>query len=113
MSQIINTWDQNVAAGGDRIIVSYRKAEKWTTGGWHVIRIKDGKQLVTDKTAHWQDRGSKFFAGASREAKQQALELAFEWIHATYGMREFVRNRMGDFVEREVNEQFPLPRRTA
>lgn len=73
-----------------------------------------GKQLVTDKGAAWYDRGMKTFTimHPIREHKAEALAAAVAWVAATYGPREFVRNRMGDYVERDVNERFPIPRRT-
>ena len=27
-----------------------------------------------------------------------------------FGAREFVKNRLGDYVEKEVNEKFPIPK---
>jgi len=32
-----------------------------------------------------------------------------EWACQKYGPREFAKNRMRDYVEKEVNERFPIP----
>lgn len=113
MTEIINTWDQCVAAGGDRIAIYYHTASKWRLPGWRVVRMKNGRELRTDPKAHWEDRGMKTFNFcAPRLEKEPKLREAIAWAHAQYGRRDFVRNRMGDYVEREVNERFPIPPRT-
>ena len=121
MTQIINTYDQCVAAGGDRIAIHYTPngdSRSMIYAHWSVHRYQDGKRVATDPKAHWQDYGAKTFSlfsyggigrnGAKRKA--HALAVAIEWANENYGKREFVRNRMGDYVEREVNERFPIRR---
>lgn len=60
----------------------------------------------TDKNAHWSDYGNKFFIGN----KKESLPLAMEWAIGTYGELNFVRNRMGDYVPKIVNDKFPIPK---
>ena len=110
MKQVINTWDQQVAALGDRIAIFYSSGSKWRCASWKVYRIRNGKQLATDATADWEDGKSKTFDVRGRIDKKEKLQEAIAWAIATYGPREFVRNRMGDYVEKEVNDKYPLPR---
>lgn len=113
--QIINTWDQCTAAGGDCVAIYYHpyNARACSPAKWSVSRFKDGKELVTDKEAAWYDYKRKTFSIGHpiREHKQAALAEAINWVCKTYGPRTFVRNRMGDYVEQDVNERFPIPRR--
>lgn len=116
--EIINTYDQNVAARGDRIVIFqhyWRGTRETYRDGWQVSRVKDGKWLVVDPSTVKDTfglSGSKEFRrdriGHWREQDARALELAIAWANAKYGPREFVRNRAGDYVEREVNEKFPI-----
>lgn len=111
---IINTWDQLSAFGGDRIAISYQAcgdSRSMTVPGWHVWRLKDGKSVATDPKAAWYDYGKKFFSCGNRGSKKTQLAIAMTWARETYGPREFVRNRSGAYVEKEVNEKFPIPKR--
>lgn len=112
---IINTWDQNTVAGGDRIALTYTPHDRCTpASGWHVARWKDGVALVTDSKAAWYDGKLKAFPCFSGKADKERARLeAVEWIAAKYGPRDLVRNAMGDFVEREVQELYPIRRRRA
>lgn len=109
---IINTYDQMQAAGGDRVAIAWQRADKWRCAGWHVYRLVNGRQVKTDRDAAWYDNGQKFFLAwhPVREGKPKALAEAIEWANKTYGVREFVRNKWGEYVEREVNERFPIAR---
>ncbi|MDE2104934.1 MAG: hypothetical protein KGL39_47290 [Patescibacteria group bacterium] len=111
---IINTYGQNKAAGGKRVFISYLPGD-WGRGGFgprfHVDLMIDGKSMITDKDAHWSDHYRKSFTVYSRKDKESVLQAAIAWANETYGPREFVRNRMGDYVEKEVNEKYPLPKR--
>ena len=119
--QIINTYDQMVAAGGDRITIfvnHWRGTRETYRDGWHVSRMKDGKWLVVDPSTKddvYGLRGSNEFRrdrmGHWREQDARALELAIAWACEKYGKREFVRNRRGDYVECEVNEKYPIRKR--
>jgi len=119
--RLINTFDQCKAAGGDRIAILY-KAGDYGRGGTSacvlVARIKDGREVVTDPKAHFLDYGRKAFPvhrylqeGPFHLAKREAIRQAMEWACQKYGPREFAKNRMRDYVEKEVNERFPIPKR--
>lgn len=105
---IVNSYDQCKAAGGDRIFITYYKREKVFLGRWVVIRIMNGKEVKTDPKAAWYDYHHMTFIVGGRYEKKEQLAAAIAWVAEKYGPREFVRNRMGDYVERDVNEQFPL-----
>ena len=119
---IINTYDQCTAAGGDRIAICYYGSThgRGSRGAhFQVIRYKDGQDIVTNPDAAFYDYGHKTFhvneLGKNRAAnfwarKQQTLAEAVAWVKEKYGKADFVRNRSGDFVEREVNEKFPIPK---
>jgi len=101
-----------VADGGDRVAISYNSPGKWRVAGWQVWRMRRGRQLVVDPGAHTAtERGMKEFSmvRVSQEKKIRLAE-AIAWADAKFGKREYVRNRMGDYVEREVNEKFPIRR---
>ncbi len=119
--RIINTYDQNVAAGGDRIVI-YRQIQDTGPGGnsaaWQVGRYRDGKPTQTDAKAAWYDYGKKTFmiwgyrdGETLAELRKRTLQEAIDWANANFGAREFVKNRLGDYVEKEVNEKFPIPKR--
>lgn len=112
--KIINTYDQNVAAGGDRVVI-YRQTQDVGRGSrcasWQVGHFVEGKPKVTDPDAHWQDRGHKTFLILGIADRKPKFEEAVAWATLKYGPREFVRNRHGNFVEKEVNDKFPLPKR--
>lgn len=113
---LVNTWNQLVAFGGDRIAILYHGwggSRSMQCPEWIVMRIRNGKEIVTDPKAAWYNRGKKVFHvhGPVREGKPRVYAEALAWVIKHYGQREFVRNRWGDMVEREVNERFPLPPR--
>lgn len=108
--RIINTYDQCCAAGGDRIVLSYyaKQPRSVLSSRWKVHRYVNGVSVKTDSTCPWYDYGDKSFSGFSGRKKSYAE--AVTWVTENFGPREFVRNRMGDFVEKEVNEKFPIPK---
>ena len=109
--ECINTWDQFLAAGGDQVAISYRPYEPRSVlpAAYYVWRLKDGKEVQTDPGASWFDHGHKAFPCATtKAAKAEALAAAMEWATTTYGPRDWVRNRLGDYLDRAVNERFPL-----
>ncbi len=112
--KIINTYDQCVAAGGDRVFISYSgyESRRCMPAHWTVYRVKNGEMMITDPKAHWMDNQRKTFTVAGRDKIKSVLRKAIAWANIIYSKREFVRNRMGDYVEREVNEKFPIPRRS-
>lgn len=123
--RIINTYDQNVAVGGDRIVIYFNKSQtgRMATGAkFSVRRYKEGVELKTEPTAPWYDYGAKTFdvnwthskdfprEGSHSQKKLQALAEAIAWVIKKYGPRVFVKNLVGDFVEKEVNDKFPIPK---
>ena len=123
IDRIINTYDQCAAAGGDRIVI-FRQTQITGRGyqspAWQVARYKNGQSIVTDPDTTWYNYGKKTFSLSSLNQKKgeaigvfraRILAEAIAWANAKYGEREFVKNRMGDYVEREVNEKFPIPKR--
>lgn len=119
--EIINTYDQLRAAGGGvAILSSYTGTRTQYFYGWAVWRVgANGKQIVTDPKAHWSDYGKKVFsatgaAGATpAERSRNALTQAKQWV-AEQGWYdgEWTRNRMRDYVPREINKRFPLRKDT-
>lgn len=111
---IINTFDQCRAAGGNRIAIYYYPPERGRCAKyarWSVSRIVNGIPSMTDNVG-WYNNGCKeFIIRNCRTEKRKALEEAIAWTTLTFGPREFVRNRVGDYVEKEVNDKFPIPRR--
>ena len=111
--RIINTYDQCVAAGGDKIFISYhaRDARACMSSKWVVHRYRNGEAIVTDPKASWFDYGRMTFLVCGRDDRKPRLAETIAWVKKKYGKSDFVRNRMGDYVEREVNEKFPIPKR--
>lgn len=116
----INTYEQQVADGGDRVVIYYHPQDLGRGGhgaSWAVGHFVGGKAKVTDPNAAWYDNKLKTFVvfephNVSHSVrKKYALVKALTWAMAKYGKREFVGNRMGDMVEKEVNERFPLRKR--
>lgn len=58
----------------------------------------------TDKDAHFSNYGAKSFTGN----KKESLPRATEWAVKTYGELNFVRNKLGDYVPKVVNDNFPI-----
>lgn len=114
MIQIINTWDQLKAYGGDRLAITYSTAEARSCRSAHfsILRLRDGKQMVTDPKAAWYEYECKTFLldYPLRAGKPKALAEAVAWIKKKYGSKRgpFVRNRMHDYVEKCVNDKFPI-----
>jgi len=111
--EIVNTWDQLVAFGGDRIAILYNpQCRGGRSANIQVFRMVNGVEYQTDPKASWYNYGKKTFLipHPVNERRGEVLAEAIAWT-AKYGLREFVRNRLGDYVEREVNERFPIPRK--
>lgn len=112
--EIFNSWNQCEAAGGDRILISYqsRDSRSMRSPGWRVVRIEDGAEILTDPGGHWMHYGRKFFPlFGTGQTRAQVLADAIKWANEKYGPREFVGNRSRDYVEKEVNKKFPIPKR--
>ena len=117
---IINTHDQVSRFGGDRIVIYYQRQEigrMSVSPGYAVHRVVNGTSVETFPEAPWYDHGMKHFllgmerAKSLKERRAMAREKAIVWACDKFGPRDFVPNRDGDLVEREVNKRFPLPRR--
>lgn len=111
---IINTFDQMKACGGDHVAISYHSPEPSRVEPAKVVvwRIVNGQEIKTDPNAHWTDDGCKTFLVRHplREGKKFAIAKAVAWAKKMFRIRdEFVRNRIGDYVEKSVNENFPIP----
>lgn len=114
MSQrIVNTWDQMRHFGGDRVAICYNCQDTGRGGSpakWVVLRLVDGQEAPTNPGAPWYDWKRKVFILMSgRAQKKPKLQAAIAWVAQHYGERAFVRNRLGDYVETEVNAKFPIP----
>lgn len=112
---IINTWDQlNEAARAGTlpkekcVAVSYSRRAEGRLG-----YADCNKSLVwspffeVDPKAHWGDQGRKAFVGD----RAVSLEPAKAWAAERFGVKEWARNRLGDYVPAEVNRRHPIPRR--
>lgn len=69
----------------------------------HVARVVS-PFFKTDSTAHWSDYGAKSFFGLMRKS----LSAAKAWASEQYGITEWSRNRIGQYVPKIVNDRFPL-----
>jgi len=107
--QAINTFDQLKKAVEDRLIT----AKQAIAISYHPPEARSVKAngckiwspfFKTDKDAHFLDYGAKYIAGN----KKESLPLAIKWAIEQYGELNFVRNRMGDYVPKIVNDKFPL-----
>ena len=121
MSEIINTYDQlrhwKEAGIVGPIGISPAQMPKCSSSGgtyrngWHVFHV--GKKL--DPDAHFLHNGQKHFArwqvkciGTWREEEAAVLVLAQAWCKEQFGITEWERNRMGDYVPAPLNSKFPL-----
>lgn len=114
--EVINTYDQLVAAGGGVAIVpTYVGTRTQYPYGWGIWRVNaEGKTLVTDSNAHWSNNGKRIFShtpykGTPAEQKRASLEAAKAWVaEQGWYSGEWKRNRMRDYVPKEINDNFPL-----
>jgi hypothetical protein len=115
---IINTYDQLLAAreaGLPDVAVLPRKVRGGRTDwrdGWKVWR--PGFNLGTETDLFSYDYGYRVFSDVdrnSRAGRAKALAAANQWAGLRYKVEGWVRNPMGAYVDRRVNEKFPLPRR--
>jgi len=120
MTVPVNTHDQNYLYGGERVFIIYIPAD-YGRGGhgayFQVFHTVNGKEVPTDPGGPWYYYGRKSFMphgfnGANHhESKRLALQAAMDWAKEQYGERTWVRNRAGDYVEKEVNDKYPLPKK--
>ena len=113
--QIINTWDQLMAAIADRIsatpvaigsaVLPYDDKQS----GWYVW----SPVKPTDPTSAWYHCGCKYFsifahASTRSQRKAAALVEAMKWADDNYGPFEWAKNKMGDYIPADINKAFPL-----
>jgi hypothetical protein len=119
--EVINTYHQlHAAGGGVALTAHYTGIRTMSFNGYGVYRVNtQGKQLVTDKDAHWQHYGMKIFSLSSaagdtkKERKANALEAAKRWVaEQGWYTGKWERNRVQDYVSKEINERFPLRKQT-
>lgn len=118
---IINTYDQMREAVRQGIIPETQAV--WLTYLPYVARMSGGSQwyvrAITFKTnpkvkgkyyAHWSDGGDMAFL-VYNESWQEVLVKAKEWCREKYGITEWSRNRMRDYVPSIVNKKLPIPKK--
>lgn len=118
---IINTYDQlnaAVASGFDKrlaISIGYSAPDRSNSRDVSVAKWSVFSPFFkTNPSAAWYDYGCKTFSlsfnGAPhRERKGAALKAAMEWA-ARYGVTEWAKNRQGDYVAKDINDNFPIRR---
>lgn len=117
MATVINTWHQLKAAvaAGYRMAISisyhhpdHSNSRDISTYKWSVW----SPLFKTDADAAWYDNNAKVFLLTGNEAhkirKANALERAKKWAAEQYGVTEWAKNRLGDYVAKEINDNFPI-----
>lgn len=118
MAELINTHDQLAAAvaagtiGKKRAVaVSYHARPSGRMGSADCSKAQVWAAFfVVAPKAPWYDYGQKSFYPISKRW-HEAVEEAKEWASETFGIKEWKRNRFGDFVPAEVNDKHPIPKR--
>lgn len=102
---IINSYDQVVARGGGPIISRHNLGIRETNYyGWEVTYFtKNGGNVVLDKDAHWKLRlrGAIWFQPRDepkRKHDPNTLADAKAWCEKRFGVKDWKRNRFGDYV---------------
>lgn len=110
---IINTHDQLVAAGrGIALIYHTVHPRDCSVRKWSVYAVMNGKVVRTKSDAPWYDYGQQTFLVGFGLTRMQVLEKAKQWVATNYAEDgPWVRNRMGDYVPKRINDQFPIPKR--
>lgn len=77
--------------------------------GWCEINksIVWSPSFKTDTNAAWYNHANKVFSGN----RDVSLEAAKAWSAEQYGIEEWSRNRVGDYVPAIVNKKHPIPKR--
>lgn len=120
MSRLINTHDQlkaAVAAGLDKrkaVAISYHSPDRSNVRDISVMKWSVWSPFFqANPDAAWYDHGCKTFglglSGTHKERKDAALKAAMDWA-AKYGVIAWAKNRQGDYVAKEVNDKFPIPK---
>jgi hypothetical protein len=108
--EVINTHDQLVAAGGGIAITTcYTPGRRRRKCGYAIYRLNEkGQKMITDPDAAWYDNKMKTFNWAGNE-KANVLAEAQAWVASVFSYTgQWVRNRHGDYVLKEINKRFPL-----
>lgn len=123
----LNTYDQLLAARSaglpdvaviPRYLPSSSRNGTTHRNGWKVWRPGfniSGPEGADRGPFHYDVNCRTFDEGLSllpwKEARAKALEAAKAWAGERYGIREWKRNRQGDWVDARVHKQFPLRKR--
>ena len=113
--EVTNSWQQIVCAGGGVYIAGHvARARMPEPSKWCVIQIDAaGQEIPTNPKAQWYDYERQCFSYGGRDTRMTALARAKMFAKALLGKEavDWCRNRMGDYVPRDVNERFPLCRK--
>ena len=114
--RIINTYDQLKVAVSEgavnkqqAVAVSYNPIQKigfTRCAEWEIF----SPYFKTDPEAHWTDYGKKKFTVTHRGEKKTVLAEAMQWASEKYGVQEWAKNRAGDYVPKEIEARFPIPK---
>jgi hypothetical protein len=117
--EIINTYEQLVAAVGSgfdkrkAVSISYPAPDRSNSRDVSVSKWSVFSPFFkTDPEAAWYDYGCKIFSlrfggDTHHERKQAALKAAMERA-VQYGVTEWAKNRRGDYVAKDINDNFPI-----
>lgn len=119
---IVNAYEQlraAVDAGYPKektLIISYaRNGGRSVLPAWWSVGSPFFK---TNPDGAWYEYGRQTFSLGFAEQthstrKASALKKAQEWAATKYGVTEWAKNRMGDYIPKEVNDKWPIPREKA
>jgi|SRR6185503_2193332 len=119
--EIINTYEQlraAVASGFDKrmaVSISYSSPDRSNSRDVSVAKWSVFSPFFkTDPDAAWYDYGCKTFSlrfggETHHQRKTNALKVAMEWA-ARYGVIDWTKNRLGDYVAKDINDNFPIRR---
>lgn len=113
---VINTYDQLRQAVKDGLIetkqaimVYYAPYE--ARGGQGSCWMVASPFFETDPQSTWYYHGKKAFIVAGRSSMGRKRQEAIEWATKVYGVKEWKRNRVRDYVPAIVQEKLPIPKR--
>lgn len=106
--QLTTAVNQGVIKKEESVYVMCRPYEhrRCITSAW----IIGSPLFKTDPQAHWSDYGHATVSYGNREDKKVKFQEAIK-IAQKYYNGEFVRNRIGDYVPKIVNDKLPIPKR--
>lgn len=113
--EVVNTWEQLHAARTGTALCWHSKAPRAVIGNyWSIMRVVDGRKIQTDPKGAWYYHGDKAFSGFGNKnpdlsRRLAGLEESKDFALETYGdAGPWVRNRMGDYVPKDINDKFPV-----